>query len=617
VKAFVISPLDNYPYDDTNSLSFTSGRIGLPLEEYFAGVNIPSEFVSVAIIGTEKWEVYVPTPTSPQPTPMGTNTLRYAGAKGDMARLITRPLDLFGTVNAKLEFWYYHDASASLLDDSYTDVNIIVDGVPTRLYTAYRRDGRQGWQQHIVPLSSYPANLCVQIQFESMNKSNVPVAQYIDRIIITSEPDLAVDEILVSPEITICDMKNKDISVVIRTTSNHTIDFSQYPTSLTIEISGYQPTIYPLQGLILGHTSDTIAIPSKFNFKTGINTVKVYLTSPVDNISANDTAAPFIIDINPALAVTVLPITSENANCVKKGSQMQQSITVKNTGDMDISEISLILNVDDAVSSHQTIRKTVQVNLPPSADTTITFDPYIVPSEEHYFVAATVYLTCDSALANHKSEIRECTDMEDLVLKLIRPEPNTTDAIGTSNEIQVLVKNAGFSSYQNIIVTARIENTNGNLIDSIEFKEVISNIEFQDSAFHTFSKKYTVPNEFAYFIKVFINSQDNYPENDTVRVERHTSVGIIANNADEFVLQQNIPNPAKNNTMIEYSIPTSGEIIFNVYTITGQLLYAKTIQSKSGKHSIELNTSNFAAGIYFYSMEYKGQKLVKRMSVRK
>ncbi|MDR1458746.1 MAG: T9SS type A sorting domain-containing protein, partial [Bacteroidales bacterium] len=74
---------------------------------------------------------------------------------------------------------------------------------------------------------------------------------------------------------------------------------------------------------------------------------------------------------------------------------------------------------------------------------------------------------------------------------------------------------------------------------------------------------------------------------------------------------------ATNSTRIDYSIPESGEVIFHVQSVTGQLLYSQTIEAAGGKRTLELNTSTFAAGIYFYSIEYKGQRLVKRMSIQK
>jgi hypothetical protein len=83
-----------------------------------------------------------------------------------------------------------------------------------------------------------------------------------------------------------------------------------------------------------------------------------------------------------------------------------------------------------------------------------------------------------------------------------------------------------------------------------------------------------------------------------------------------FSLSQNIPYPANSTTRIDYTIPEAGEVIFHVHSINGQLLYSKTIEAPRGNQSIELNTTTLSAGVYFYSMEYKGQRIVKRMSVK-
>ncbi len=80
-------------------------------------------------------------------------------------------------------------------------------------------------------------------------------------------------------------------------------------------------------------------------------------------------------------------------------------------------------------------------------------------------------------------------------------------------------------------------------------------------------------------------------------------------------MDQNIPNPANDNTIISYSVPESGEVIFRIYSVNGQLLYDKAVQSEGGRNSIEINTSGLSAGLYVYSMEYKGQRITKRMSI--
>jgi hypothetical protein len=100
-------------------------------------------------------------------------------------------------------------------------------------------------------------------------------------------------------------------------------------------------------------------------------------------------------------------------------------------------------------------------------------------------------------------------------------------------------------------------------------------------------------------------------------VKREINVGIgTLKGIDGFSIYQNIPNPANSSTRIDYTIPEAGKIVFHVHSVSGQLLYSKTEEAASGKQSLELNTSSFASGIYFYSIEYKGQRLVKRMMIR-
>jgi hypothetical protein len=160
-----------------------------------------------------------------------------------------------------------------------------------------------------------------------------------------------------------------------------------------------------------------------------------------------------------------------------------------------------------------------------------------------------------------------------------------------------------------------VENSKGEQTEI--FTEPLPTIGTLATVNHTFSRSYTVPNDSVYYLTVFVNNQDNYPNNDTMTIKRETvSVSIeTLKSIDGFTLYQNIPNPANSSTRIDYNIPDAGTVVFNLHSISGQLLYSKTIEAANGKQSIELNTSTFAAGIYFYSIEYKGQRLVKRMMI--
>jgi hypothetical protein len=94
-------------------------------------------------------------------------------------------------------------------------------------------------------------------------------------------------------------------------------------------------------------------------------------------------------------------------------------------------------------------------------------------------------------------------------------------------------------------------------------------------------------------------------------------VNIDAFGRVNWTMDQNIPNPASAATRIPYSIPQEGVIRFTLTTITGQILHSQDIPSAAGSHSLEFDTQHLAGGIYYYSMEYQGQRIVKKMTIQK
>ncbi len=616
VKAWIINSTDPIKYDDTIRYTYVSAKLGLPVDEYFSGNTMPDAFMAFSN-DTNRWQVYIPDGDFAVQPDFGTGMLRFAGEIGKIAKLSTsHQLDLYGAVNPKLEFWYYHDSTVVEQDNSYTDVNIIVDDVSyTVLYLLKRSKVYHGWTQYTVDLSKYITAQCVLIEFESMNRYGKS-EQYIDRIHITSEEDLEISKIMVSPQVTLCDLTSKNVHVVITTKTAQAINFSNYSTSLAVEIPGRSTVYHSLQGIMQGRISDTISIASNVDFSIGANQIRAYLTSPVDNYNGNDTAI-FRDTINPEIMVTAQSISGGVTDCLSKGTMAQQAVWVKNTGNKDIPAISLILKVD--ASSPQIIYGLSTGNLPPGDSVEVIFDDYKVPAEASYYVEITAYMSCDSTIVNHKIMVRECVDMDDLsIARFVKPESGQTDTIGINNEIAVYLKNGSdVITYHDVVITALIE-ANGTEITRL--RDVVPEINYSDSVLFIFASKYTVPDESEYTIRVFINKVDNYPINDTISLERETvegDVGVRMNESGIFTLKQNIPNPANNSTLIEYSIPAGGEVTFNVYSINGQLLYTKVMQPGSGRHTIDLNTSSFAAGVYLYSIEYDGQKLVKRMSIKR
>ncbi|MBI5220119.1 MAG: T9SS type A sorting domain-containing protein [Bacteroidia bacterium] len=89
---------------------------------------------------------------------------------------------------------------------------------------------------------------------------------------------------------------------------------------------------------------------------------------------------------------------------------------------------------------------------------------------------------------------------------------------------------------------------------------------------------------------------------------------IIENNLEDAAvyLGDNYPNPFNQNTVIPYSIPANA--VIKIYSSTGAIL--KTIRLEQNKTSIELNTTDWSNGIYFYSLMVDGFEIAwKKMAL--
>ena len=76
------------------------------------------------------------------------------------------------------------------------------------------------------------------------------------------------------------------------------------------------------------------------------------------------------------------------------------------------------------------------------------------------------------------------------------------------------------------------------------------------------------------------------------------------------------PNPATQNTLLSFEVPQSGNVQWAVFDLNGRQLQTGEQYYTGGRHSILLNLTNYAHGIYLYTLSTaqgnKGQgKIVK------
>ncbi|HHJ52886.1 MAG TPA: T9SS type A sorting domain-containing protein, partial [Caldithrix abyssi] len=84
---------------------------------------------------------------------------------------------------------------------------------------------------------------------------------------------------------------------------------------------------------------------------------------------------------------------------------------------------------------------------------------------------------------------------------------------------------------------------------------------------------------------------------------------------ENFILEQNFPNPFNPKTVIRYRLPAAGLVELSVYSVLGQKVATLvTGKQKAGVHTVQWNGSNMASGVYFYCLKTNaGVVLTKKM----
>ncbi|MBI1306574.1 MAG: T9SS type A sorting domain-containing protein [Bacteroidetes bacterium] len=99
----------------------------------------------------------------------------------------------------------------------------------------------------------------------------------------------------------------------------------------------------------------------------------------------------------------------------------------------------------------------------------------------------------------------------------------------------------------------------------------------------------------------------------TTSVAQNNSDVKFANvQTDKVKLGQNYPNPAVGRTYIEVEFE-GAEATLSVYNVVGKLIEERIVTTKL----IVLDVSQYEEGVYLYTLECNGEKITRRMTVKK
>lgn len=87
--------------------------------------------------------------------------------------------------------------------------------------------------------------------------------------------------------------------------------------------------------------------------------------------------------------------------------------------------------------------------------------------------------------------------------------------------------------------------------------------------------------------------------------------------SSSFTVFQNSPNPFSGSTSVAVNMPVSGLIQFEVTNVLGSKILSQPYFLNSGINNIEFNAADLTPGVYFYSVMFKDEKVMKQFVIEK
>ena len=80
-----------------------------------------------------------------------------------------------------------------------------------------------------------------------------------------------------------------------------------------------------------------------------------------------------------------------------------------------------------------------------------------------------------------------------------------------------------------------------------------------------------------------------------------------------YDLSQNEPNPFKQVTNINYSVPTAGQVSIAIYDLSGKQVSRETMQAAQGQNTYKVDMKAAATGVYYYTLKASNYTATKKM----
>ncbi len=123
---------------------------------------------------------------------------------------------------------------------------------------------------------------------------------------------------------------------------------------------------------------------------------------------------------------------------------------------------------------------------------------------------------------------------------------------------------------------------------------------------------------FAFLPSIEPSFTEDAMEIDYVRVYQNDNVSANVDNPRHLFKLKNAPNPAKDYTIISYTLLKKMEVQLSVHDVNGKLVQSLIDEKQAaGDHQVRWNLTNLSSGIYFYSLVIGEQTITEKIIIEK
>jgi len=295
------------------------------------------------------------------------------------------------------------------------------------------------------------------------------------------------------------------------------------------------------------------------------------------------------------------------------GSPVNVTIRVKNFGTTALSTIPVVYTVGTTVET-----ATINVSAPgllPDSTMDYTFaNSYTGPTND-YNLCAETNIAGDPYQQNDQyctSLIASKAPIDVNVYGLsVSPSWGDTTKITYTDTLTMHLENKGTSAITAMVLEYKV---GGVVKQSVNWT---GNLASGDTLHYTFSQTFTSPiNWYQVSAKATLSGDADQNNNEfSHNYYGMNDLGFGENSGDLFSVEQNQPNPAKGKVVVNYNLPKSGKLYFELRNALGQVIKIEEYERTAGKNQIEIDASQLSSGVYYYTLEFDQQRITKKMVV--